>query len=1194
MTHVPSKLPRLVVALGASAGGLDAFNDFFSGMPANSGMAFVLLPHLAPDHPSIMADLLSRDTDLTVKDIVHDSPIEPDHIYILPAGKQLSVSRRRLQLEPMSDHHDKWMIVDHFFVSLAAEFATRSVAIILSGTGSHGVLGFHDIKKAGGLVIAQQPDTAQFAQMPQSAIDSGLVDMVLAPKDMPKALLKYKKHPYLNEDFESKEQYSARELKAILGTLKAQVKYDFTGYRKNMVFRRIYRRMGIIGLDNLSQYNQYLQNTPEEVIALHKDLLIGVTTFFRDQEAFKLLEKKVLPDLIKNNQSDAPLRIWIPACSTGEEAYSIGILLIEQFERFKKPLNVQLFASDIDNEALQKARKGIYDDIALENICQERRRRFFTKTPGNKYQVNKKLRDLILFAAQNLIGDAPFSRLDLISCRNLLIYLQPELQQKVINLFHFALMPNSYLLLGPSESISKQTGMFEVISKKWRLYKKIGMTHHEAFTFQIEGQSARNTMSISNLEGEYVQPHSLSKFSGLLQRGLLDAYAPAAVLINRGYQILQFHGPTVNFLEFPKGSPTYDLMTLLRDGLRTRVRAAVQHAIEKNQSIVDQNARVKLNGHYKPCILTVRPLTESMGNDRAYLVTFEEKTFIELNEVVEPQSEVDSQAPGSMEKQQVIEQLEYELNSTRDDLRTTVLELERTNEDLKISNEEVMSMNEELQSANEELETSKEELQSMNEELNSVNVELLWKVEQLERSHNDVQNLLSSTDIATIFLDRDMHIQLFNPATKTLLNLHAKDKGRHISDFSAKVEENALVEDARLVLEKLAPIRREVHQQINNEAVKSYLRSIVPYRTSDNRVDGVVITFVEITKLHQQRRNLEELFETRNKQLKLEKDRVSSIMGAAFEGIIVMTAEGYITEFNRSAEATFSYSEAELLGSTVLKLIDDSEAAHFNSYLNKVVSRNLVERANRANDFVAMRKDGSTFPIQLNLSPVDNTGQIVATIREMTEQKALQKEVMDVVSYEQEKIGIELHDSLGQKLTGISLLAGNLKQRLSKDDDALVRGIDEIISQLRLSIGDIRNICHGLAPLSIMQEGLPYALKSLLETAKSAGHEVKFSVSDGFSVEDRAIAIQYYRIIQEALNNSMKHANAKQITLELSEHNNKPKMVFKDDGKGFDFNVDGSKKGIGLKVMQYRAFAIGAKFDIQSSPNGGTQICCQF
>lgn len=1185
--------PKLIVGIGASAGGLDAFRAFFSKMPKNTGMAFVLLPHLDPNHQSLMTPLLSTKINMPVLEAKDNMIVEADHVYILPPSKEITITDSHLHLNEIPLPRQQWTAIEHFFSSLAKDQAERSIAIILSGTGSHGTLSFRDIKLAGGMILAQAPSTTPHYQMPQSAIDTGLVDLILAPEEMPAILIEYASHPYLEQTTSAITEEILKKIYRILAYLRTRIKYDFSGYRKNMLLRRIQRRMCVNQTNNLDAYYDFLKATPEEAIALNKDLLIGVTSFFRDKDAFKILIKEVMPKLIATCTEENPVRIWVPACATGEEVYTITIMVFEAFEQAKKPVTAQIFASDIDEDSLRVAREGVYPKSIESDISADRLNRYFELTAKGVYQVKKALRETIIFATQNVISDTPFSRLDLISCRNFFIYLQPELQHNVLNTFHFSLNPGAILMLGPSESLGKNKNRFETLSKKWRIFKSIKATNKLPVNFPFERHSQLSFPNNAPHKTMNYQTTPPARFAELVNRDLLEEYAPAAVLINRVYEILHFQGPTVNFLEFPKGSPTHDLITLLREGLRARIRSAVDYVLKENQPIVDLEAKVKRNGHYLPCTLTVRPVFDPKLPSDLLLITFEEKKGSSSNKVIPTTTFNLSENDSS-----IVEQLEYELNATREDLHSTVEELESSNEELKASNEEVMSMNEELQSANEELETSKEELQSMNEELNTVNSELHLKVEELEDSYDDTKNLLSSTDIATLFLDRKLQIRLFNPAIGELLNLIESDIGRSISDFSAKVANNDLSTDAHQVLEKLTPIEKDVWSvddiQDNTQQGRCYLRRIVPYRTVDDHINGVVITFVEITKRYQQKKYLEECVQERTNALNEREARLASIMQFASEAIVVMDDHGSITDFNQAAETMFGYKFVEISGVNIDKLVPlvQLERRKENNGIDRGIKNRII--ALTPQELHAKRKDGSEFPIKLTTTLIANDKICIGIIADLSEVMILKKAIVDVSTIEQEKIGREVHDNLGQRLTGINLLVSDLLRYAPSHDIQCVKKIHHIMDQISLAIGETRNISHGLSPILFPPQKLQEALVDLMAMADKANIQNKCEFSTVLNIPDNTVAIQIYRIAQEAMNNAIKYSKATHITLQLTTYSDKMMLVIQDDGDGIELKENKENWGMGLNIMQYRASSINANLVIESSPNNGTTVRCLF
>ncbi len=820
-----------IVGIGASAGGLDAFKKFFNAMPANSGMAFVLIQHLDPTHESLTADLLAHHTTMKVVQVTEKMPVEANHVYVIPPNKYLTISANVLHFSEPVLSRGMRMPIDYFFRSLAEDQHEKAICIILSGTD--GTLGLKAIKGHEGMVITQPPELALYDGMPRSTIATGLADYILPVEKMPDALIKYVRHFYLNGVVKPEilVKKAPDDLQSILAILHTHTKHDLRCYKKGTLVRRISRRMSLNHIEEMADYVSYLRDHPPETTNLLKDLLISVTGFFRETEAFEVLAKQVLAVLVREKSQEDPIRIWVPACASGEEPYSIAILLAEQLLAAQRVNPLQIFATDIDKEALAVARTGVYPENIAADVSPERLRRFFTKK-AQSFKVNKQIRESVVFATQNLISDPPFSNLDLISCRNLLIYLEPVIQKKLITLFHFALNENGYLFLSSSETIGLQDELFEPVSKRWRLYRRIGPTRHYEIHFPILSSRDKSEEAQRPIPALLMDPIRLGE---LTQKLLLRDYAPAAVIINRKYQILYYYGPTDNYLQQPAGAPTEDLIARARQGLTAKLRTAVSKAIQDAEPVSVRGVRVQRNGTYHRANLKVTPVKSSKTAEELFLVCFEEAD--------ETLAKVENGTEVTGTDALLVQQLEYELKSTRQELQNTIEEQESSNKELKAANEEVMSVNEELQSTNEELETSKEELQSLNEELTTVNNQLQEKVDALETANNDLDNLLSGTEIATIFLDDKLYIKRFNPATTQLFNLISTDLGRPLSDISNTLNDEDLLQDAKRVLKSLVPHGKEV--RTNHHC---YIRRIIPYRTGENRIEGVVITFVDITE----------------------------------------------------------------------------------------------------------------------------------------------------------------------------------------------------------------------------------------------------------------------------------------------------------------------------------------------------------
>jgi len=989
-----------VVGIGASAGGLDAFKKFFSAMPPESGMAFVLIQHLDPLHKSITADILARNTVMKVSQIDDQMPVEPDHVYVIPPNKDLTIENGVLHLEDPIHPHGMRLPIDHFFRSLAEDQKENALCAILSGTGTDGSLGLKAIKGNGGMVMAQSPETAQFDGMPCSAIDTGLVDYVLPVEDMPDILIEYVEHTHNLMKLSEAEVALPDQMSLILEALRSHTKYDFQGYKKGTLTRRIERRMGLSHIQDIADYVRVVQNDEQEAALLLKDILISVTGFYREPEAYKLLEKEVIRKIVQQKATDEPIRVWVPGCATGEEAYSISILFLEQVQAMKKHCPVQIFASDIDEQALAVARTGLYPVNIAADVSAERLREFFNRRDQH-YQVGKQLRDTVVFAVQNLISDPPFSKLDLISCRNLLIYLEPEIQRKILSLFHFVLNDDGYMFLGSSETIGQHVDMFQPVSKKFRIYRRTGPRRRDNIDLPFVHGFNKPARLAHGYQTKFTEPANLGKFT---QQLLLAHYAPFSVLINRKYEILYIYGQSGPYLEMTTGEPTQDLMAIVREGLRSKLRSAVQKAINNEQEITVK-ARVKRDGNYFPVQLSVFPIRTPPMAEGLVVVTF-------IESIDAAQTKTESGAEAESANEVLVRQLETELSETKIDLRSSVEELEASNEELKTSNEEVLSMNEELQSSNEELETSKEELQSLNEELTTVNNQLQDKVDELAAANDDLANLLTNTDIAALFLDPQLRIKRFTPATRKLFNLIYSDIGRPVGDISHRIHNLTLLQDAEAVLRNLTPVEKEVHTE-NNEC---YTLRILPFRTEDNKIDGVVATFVDTTRL-----------KAAEQSLSRSKERVELLLKSTGEAIYGIDEEGRCIFVNYKLSEQLGFTADELLGQNVHNLIHHNRAdGSPYPWEDCFVYQCLREGTSyRGDNDIVWRKDGTSFPALYSVEPIVESGGITGAVvifRDMTEEMAV-SDKLDHLARHDSLTGLinrrEVEERLGRVLDSV-------------------------------------------------------------------------------------------------------------------------------------------------------------------------------
>ncbi|MDO8737674.1 chemotaxis protein CheB [Candidatus Deferrimicrobium sp.] len=827
-----------VVGIGASAGGLAAIEAFFAAMPVNTeiGMAFVVVQHLSPDHKSILIDLVKRYTKMQVFQVEDGIEVQPNCVYVIPPNRDMALLDGKLHLLDPGAPRGLRLPIDFFFRSLAQDRQERAICIVLSGTGTDGTFGLKVVKGEGGMAMAQAPESAAYDGMPRSAILSGLVDYVLPPEKMPERLIAYADHAFGDRPKQtvSPGPASSDLLQKVFILLRAQTGHDFSLYKRNTIQRRIERRMAVAQIDRLEEYVRYLRETPLEADALFGELLIGVTSFFRDPEAFESLQEHVIAPLF-SKASQGSVRIWVPGCSTGEEAYSIAILIREHLDQQKKSFQAQIFATDIDGTSIEKARAGVYPDSIAADVSSERLERFFSREDSS-YRISKGIRDMVIFAKQDVLKDPPFSRLALISCRNLLIYLSGEAQKKILPLFQYALNQGGHLLLGNSESVGKFTNLFGVVDKKWKIYRQAGV----APSRHIYG----SYLPPLEAGGPVMGPHSVRDpahpvaVRDLAERALLEGYIPASVLVNAEFEVLYIHGHTGKYLEPASGDASLNLLNMARDGIRMELTTAVRKAVALQAPVRCEGLQVKSNGDTSLVNLIVQPVTKPEAARGLLMVIFEDVT-------PGPPPAVEAASEPLSDGEQRLVTLERELRAKGEYLQATIEELETTNEELKSTNEEAQSANEELQSANEELETSREELQSVNEELMTVNTELQNKIEELSRANDDMNNLLAGTDIGTVFVDHRLRISRFTPSATRIINLIQTDNGRPLGDIVSRlIGYDRLVEDTQSVLATLIPKTMEVQ----SKAGQWYQMHIQPYRTLKNIIEGAVLTFVEITR----------------------------------------------------------------------------------------------------------------------------------------------------------------------------------------------------------------------------------------------------------------------------------------------------------------------------------------------------------
>jgi len=952
--------------MGASAGGLEAFTDLLKHLPPDTGMAYVLVQHLAPKHGSVLTELLSKTSRVPVQEVRDGVMVKPDHVYVIPPNTNMAILRGVLHLMPRAETAGQHLPIDVFLHSLAQERKNRAIGVILSGTASDGTLGMKAVKAEGGITFAQDEKSAKYYDMPRNAIATGCVDFVLSPKNIAKELASIAKHPYLIEVETEKQEESHFEpgsaFRNILAILRKSSGVDFFSYRDTTLRRRIRRRLILLKMNKLTDYVRYLHQHRSEVDALYHDVLISVTSFFRDPEIFQALKEKVLPPLMKTRGTEEGLRLWVPGCSTGEEAYSLAISIVEYLGEKGSSLPIQVFATDLSEAAIEKARAGVYRNNIEAEVSPERLRRFFMKAEGG-YQISKSIRETCVFARHDMTKDPPFSRLDVISCRNLLIYLQPFFQKRIIPLFHYALKPHGYLILGPAETVGSHSDLFSPIDRKHRIYaRKAGavqpVINFDKPQFLPERPEERGIQA--GKPSDHFDVHREA------ERILLRRYVPAGVVVNDEMQILQFRGRTGPYLEPAPGEATLNLLKMARQGLAFELRTLIQRA-KKNRGAVRQQTRINYDGEHRDVLLEVTAIQGPSLSERYFLVLFLEPSAWppepERAEKETPKSKV---APRDRE----INRLTSELENTKKYLQSVVEEQESTNEELRSANEEILSSNEELQSTNEEMETAREELQSTNEELTTLNEELQNRIMELSVANNDVLNLLKNTNIPIVMLDRDLRLRRVTPPAEQLFNVIPTDIGRPISDLQIGIN----VPDLREIIAGAIDSASTKEREVQDRQGRWYSMRIRPYKTAENKIEGAVMSLVDIHAL------------------KFTLNQQAQILDAANEAVYITDLTDRITYWNHGAERSYGWTRAEALGKNPHALLHTVFPLPFPQ-----LQEELFRQGFWRGELVHSRKDGVQLTMMSNLNVErDDAGNPLATLQinyDITDQKKAQEEV---------------------------------------------------------------------------------------------------------------------------------------------------------------------------------------------------------
>ncbi len=1273
-------------------------------------MAFVVVTHLDPDHKSAMAEILSHVTTMVVGEVRDGTELQADHVYVIPPNANMVVERNRLRLVPRRATPGLNLPVDVFLQSLAVARNSQAVGVILSGTGTDGTLGLKAIKEQGGITFVQD-DTAEHDGMPRSAFKAGCVDFVMSPRLIATELSRLGSHSCLSGGLQtasagsdpisrralapSSSETSAKEqsepepepdasafrlmaatddadFNTVVRLLTAAVGVDFTHYKPPTLRRRIERRMVLGRHATLQLYAQRLQDDPAELQALFHEVLIQVTRFFRDPDMFLALRETVWPKLVAGRPADGPIRVWVPGCSTGEEAYSLAISLLEFLREQGLSTPIKIFATDISERAIGIARAGVYLDSIADDVSPERLRLYFVKADG-QYQIQKRVRDLCIFARQDVTKDPPFSQLDLVSCRNVLIYLGSELQYRVLPIFHYALRPGGVLVLGESESVGGFTELFDVFDKSRRFFLRRETLHRETLhretlrrmTFDLTpGRTSITGLSAIELASD--PGRSLLDVTREADRIVLAKYAPAGVVVNDLLQIVQFRGQTGMYLEPAPGTPNFNLLQMARDGLLVALREALEAARRDgvpqhcDRIFIRSNDESHESHESHEIALEVLPLLIPAANKQFFVVLFSRSDTNPQRQRGRSRPDApDSESLGSSEslaasalahaasditeadlnaRDHEFARLRQELDATKSYLQSVIEAQEAGNEELTAANEEIVSSNEELQSTNEELETAKEELQATNEELTTVNEELQCRIAISAQLSDDLTNLIDAVNIPTVVLDRALLIRRFSPSAQRLFSLISGDIGRPIGDFKLKINVPDLEPLLQHVIQSLEMQQREV-QDTDGRWYKLVVR---PYKTTDNKIDGAIIKLSDIDTL--KRRELE---------LQVSRDYAVSIVETCTQPLVVLDAQLRVQLANRAFYESFQVTREETEQRLIYSLGNSQwDIPRLRVLLEEILPQNtsfdgfelehnfpsIGHRAMLLNARCVRFPEGRPTHILLGINDVTEiraAAAAAAAVNQKTlERQLIEREILDSVSQEQRRIGQDLHDGLGQELTGLGFLAASLADSLAErslqGSEALVgqaarplvsseessrraagspknspspeaaflahaaaytATAKKLVEGLDRALKQVREVSKGLIPVELSAEGLQLALEDLAANITAQTH-VTCRFTGSAEIDDSPQATNLFRIAQEATTNAIKHSHANLITLSLDdEDEGHITLSICDNGIGLP-NLATATSGLGLKTMRYRASLIGAKLTIDSAQDRGTRIIC--
>lgn len=1178
-------LPQFpVVGIGASAGGLEACTALLKALPLNPGMAFVVVQHLDPHHESILHKLLSKTTEMPVIQVEDEMVLEPDHVYVIPPKHDIAIRQTTFRLMSRRRTAGMHLPVNRFFASLAEEQKNAAIGVILSGTASDGTVGLQAIKSEGGVTFAQEPKSAGYPGMPESAIRAGCVDFVLPPEEIARKLVRLGRLPYVRRNAVPDAEPSlsgAADLQRIVQILRTATAVDFSLYKTGTLRRRVARRMILHKIESLPRYEAYLEQNADEVAALYQDIFIHVTHFFREPETFSALKRKVLPKLIANRPQGEPLRVWVPGCSTGEEAYSIAITLLEFLEKRAPATPVQVFGTDISTPAVDRARSGTYAETAVANVSPERLKRFFVKV-GDSYQIGKQVRDRCVFARHDLAKDPPFSKLDLISCRNVLIYMSTALQERVLSLFHYALKPAGFLLLGKSETPGSSSRLFVQVDNRWKIYSRnpaaaVARTALAAADYHkapARAVTAELTSAAFSLEKA-------------VERIIWQRYAPAALVVDSGLHVLHFDGNAGPYLAPARGAATLHVLKLVREELALDLRTALHRAKKEETAVRREGIHVSQAGGSKTVNLEVIPIKGRHAKGADFLILIEEAPARETagtRETADDGKLVD---------------LKQELTSTREHLQSIIETQEATNEALTVEHEEVLSANEELQSTNEELETAKEELQSTNEELTTLNEELQNRNAELGHLANDLSNLLVGVSIPVIVVGGDRRIRRFTAAAEPLLNLIAADVGRPISDLRPNID----MPDLDSMISEVSGRGTLVEREVRGRDGRWYSLRMRPYKTAENKIDGVLMALMDIDVmkrgLDQARLSLDDAV--------AERDLSASLLDMSGALIVILDPSCRVIGFNRACQEMSGYSFREVKFKVPWDFlippeeVDDAKATwavilesaepsgtYEKTWVGKDGSRRVIAWS------VIVRRGADGVVRQVICTGIDITQRKLdadALRRSEDQLRRLTANLLTAQEEERKRVARELHDDVNQRMAMLANEVSTLEQTPPRSARILREQLRSLCGRVNQLSDDLRNTAHRLHPSALEHFGVVPAIEShCSDFTKLHRIQVKFThlrVPESIPLE---VTLCLYRVTQECLNNVAKHSGASEAAVAIKKKEGDIFLLITDNGKGFDPGLVGSQEGLGIVGIRERVRLVDGTVSIHSHPGHGTQI----